>query len=123
MRYVSILTIFTILLFVPSAWQNESFCATTHSEADKVHTENQSETSIGKVIYERVCASCHNAGVAGAIKLNDKATWKKHIHHGIDHMVESVIKGKGNMPARGGDPDLTNEEIEAAVNYIVEQTQ
>jgi cytochrome c5 len=38
-------------------------------------------------------------------------------------MVESVIKGKGAMPARGGDPNLTDEEIESAVQYIIQQTQ
>ena len=110
-------------MFVSSARKNESIGATTHSGTAMDKTEIQADSSIGKGIYERVCASCHNAGLAGAIKLNDKVAWKKHIHHGIDHMVESVIRGKGAMPARGGHPHLTDEEIEAAVNYIVEQTQ
>ena len=123
MRYLTVLTILTITMFVSSAWQNESIGATTHSGKAKGNTESQADTSLGKDVYERVCASCHNAGIAGAIKLNDKAAWQKHIHHGIDHMVESVIKGKGAMPARGGDSSLTDEEIAAAVNYIVEQTQ
>lgn len=123
MRHLTLLTVLTVTMFVSSAWQNESIGATTHSGTAKEHIESQGDTSIGKDVYERVCAFCHNAGIAGAIKLNDKSAWGKHIHHGIDHMVESVIKGKGAMPARGGNPNLTDEEIEAAVNYIVEQTQ
>ena len=123
MRFLTILTVFTVTMLISSTWQNDSFGAVSHSETAQEHTESQIDTSLGKDVYESVCASCHNAGIAGAIKLSDKATWKKHIHHGIDHMVESVIKGKGAMPARGGDPNLTDEEIKAAVNYIVEQTQ
>jgi cytochrome c5 len=123
MRFLTILTVFTVTMLISSTWQNDSFGAVSHSETAQEHTESQIDPSLGKDVYESVCASCHNAGIAGAIKLSDKATWKKHIHHGIDHMVESVIKGKGAMPARGGDPNLTDEEIKAAVNYIVEQTQ
>lgn len=123
MRHLTLLTVLTVTMFVSSAWQNESIGATTHSGTAKEHIESQGDTSIGKDVYERVCAFCHNAGIAGAIKLNDKSAWGKHIHHGIDHMVESVINGKGAMPARGGNPNLTDEEIEASVNYIVEQTQ
>ena len=123
MRHLTLLIVLIVTIFVSSAWENESIGATTHSGTAKEHTEIQGDTSTGKDVYERVCASCHNAGIAGAIKLNDKAAWGKHIHHGIDHMVESVIKGKGAMPARGGNPNLTDDEVEAAVNYIVEQTQ
>ena len=123
MRYLTILAVLTVTMFVSGNWQNESIGATTHSGTAKTHNESQADQSIGKEVYQHVCASCHNTGVAGAIKLDDKAAWKKHIHHGIDHMVESVIEGKGAMPARGGNPNLTDEEIEAAVNYIVEQTQ
>ena len=123
MRYFSIKTFLSVAMFVFIAGQNESFTATAHSETAQDHAASQTDTSSGKDVYERVCAACHDAGVAGAIKLSDRATWKKHIHHGMDHMVESVIKGKGAMPPRGGSPNLTDEEIEAAVHYIVEQTQ
>ncbi len=123
MRQFKIWAILAVTLLVSNPWPNESFGATSHPGTAKENNESLAEASTGKQVYDGVCAACHNTGIAGAIKLNDKATWKKHRHHGIDHMVESVIKGKGAMPARGGDPNLTDEEIEAAVNYIVEQTQ
>ena len=123
MRYLMVVTVVTVTMFVFSTWQIETFAATTHSEAEKHHVEKQEDTSLGKDVYERVCAACHDSGVAGAIKITEKKTWKAHVHHGIDHMVESVVKGKGAMPARGGDPNLTDEEIESAVHYIIQQTQ
>jgi cytochrome c5 len=112
-------------MLVSTICQNasESFGATgDHGDGIK-HEQSHTDLSLGKKVYERNCVSCHDSGVAGAIKLSDKSTWKKHIHHGIDHMVESVILGKGAMPARGGNPDLSDEEIEAAVHYIIRQTQ
>jgi cytochrome c5 len=117
------LTLLLVMMFVSNARQNESFAAAAQSGTAQDHVADQADTSAGKDVYERACAACHDAGVAGAIKLSDKATWKKHLHHGLDHMVESVIEGKGAMPPRGGSPNLTDEEIEAAVHYIVEQTQ
>lgn len=122
MRYFSMLILLLVMMFVSNARQNESFAAAAQSGTAQDHVADQADTS-GKDVYERACAACHDAGIAGAIKLSDKATWKKHLHHGLDHMVESVIEGKGAMPPRGGSPNLTNEEIEAAVHYIVEQTQ
>ncbi|PLX90398.1 MAG: hypothetical protein C0614_00715 [Desulfuromonas sp.] len=110
-------------LFLLSSLEDESIGATSHSLKFGEHGEKKADLSIGKDVYERTCASCHNLGISGAIKINDKEAWKKHIHHGIDHMVESVIRGKGAMPARGGNPNLTDEEIEAAVHYIIKQAQ
>ena len=125
MRLLSVLKILTVTIFVSAVWHNSTECfASTadHGEGIK-HEQSDVDLSLGKNVYERACASCHDTGVAGAIKLSDKATWDKHVHHGINHMVESVINGKGAMPARGGNPNLTDEEIEAAVHYIVSQTQ
>jgi cytochrome c5 len=125
MRYLSTLTFLTITVLATTFWFNssESFGSTKEHGAIMKHDQSHVDISLGKDIYERVCSACHDNGVAGAIKITDKATWRSHIHHGIDHMVESVVKGKGTMPARGGDPNLTDEEIEAAVHYIVEQMQ
>ena len=77
----------------------------------------------GKRVYEQSCAACHATGVAGAPKIGDKAAWSAHIHHGLDHMVESVINGKGAMPAKGGNANLSDDEVKAAVSYIVEQSR
>lgn len=125
MRYLSALTFLTITILVSTVYHHssEALGSTAEHGATMKHDQSHVDISLGKDVYERVCSVCHDNGVAGAIKITDKATWRSHIHHGINHMVESVIKGKGAMPARGGDPNLTDEEIESAVHYIIQQTK
>lgn len=101
----------------------------THESNEQTHdgvaiaTASNDTLEIGKEVYGKTCVACHATGVSGAPKTGDKGAWSGHIHHGLDHMTESVIKGKGAMPARGGNDNLTDEEIEAAVNYILEQSR
>ena len=125
MRHFSTLTLLTFILLVTTFWHNSSvsFGSTSEHGATMEGDQSHVDISLGKDVYERVCSACHDNGVAGAIKITDKATWRSHIHHGVDHMVDSVIKGKGAMPARGGDPKLSDKEVESAVYYIIQQTQ
>jgi len=94
MRYLATLTFITITILVATVWYEGpvSFGATTEHGATEKHDQSHVDISLGKDVYERVCSACHDNGVAGAIKITDKATWRSHIHHGVDHMVESVIK-------------------------------
>jgi cytochrome c5 len=75
----------------------------------------------GEQIVQATCATCHQAGVANAPKLGDKAAWAEHIKHGLKDMVATAIKGKGAMPPKGGDASLTDEEITRAVVYMANQ--
>jgi cytochrome c5 len=72
----------------------------------------------GEQVYNAACAGCHNAGVAGAYKFADKTAWAPVIATGLDSMINNVIKGKGVMPARGGNPTLDDLEIARAVVYM-----
>lgn len=66
---------------------------------------------------------CHAAGVAGAPKLTDKAAWATRIAQGKDTLYTSSLKGKGAMPAKGGNPSLSDADVKAAVDYMVGQTK
>lgn len=77
----------------------------------------------GEKVYKGLCMSCHDAGVAGAPKLGDKAAWEPRIATGIDTLYESTIKGKGVMPAKGGNPALSDDEVKAAVDHMVAQVK
>jgi cytochrome c5 len=72
----------------------------------------------GQQVYAAACAACHDAGVAGAHKFGDQAAWSPVIATGLDSMINNVIKGKGVMPARGGNPNLDDLEIARAVVYM-----
>ena len=72
----------------------------------------------GEALYKQACVVCHAAGVANAPKLGDKAAWAPRLPAGVPMLVQSVIKGKGAMPPKGGSTASENE-IRAAVEYMV----
>jgi cytochrome c5 len=73
----------------------------------------------GKAVYDKVCTVCHAAGVAGAPKFGDKAAWAPRVGQGKDALFQSVVKGKGAMPPKAGNADLKDDEIKAAIDYMV----
>jgi cytochrome c5 len=73
----------------------------------------------GKGTYEKVCFACHAAGVAGAPKFGDKAAWAPRVAQGKDALHASALHGKGAMPAKGGNPALSDADVMAAVDYMV----
>lgn len=81
----------------------------------------------GKKIYGATCSMCHAAGVSGAPKPGDKADWAPRIAQGMDvvykHAQEGFTGAKGMMPPRGGSPALKDEEIKAAVDFMVDQSR
>jgi len=77
----------------------------------------------GAATYQKACVACHMTGAAGAPKLDDKAAWTPRIAQGKDVLYTSVLKGKGAMPPKGGQMQLSDDEIKAAVDYMVSQAQ
>jgi cytochrome c5 len=73
----------------------------------------------GKKVFDTTCAVCHGTGVAGAPKFGDKAAWAPRIKTGIDTLYQVALTGKGAMPPRGGNKDLTDPDVKAAVDYMV----
>jgi cytochrome c5 len=69
--------------------------------------------------YNANCMACHASGVAGAPKKGDAAAWAPRIAQGEDALVQSVVKGKGAMPPKAGNPSLTEEQIRASVRYLI----
>ena len=72
----------------------------------------------GEQVYKEVCMGCHAAGAAGAPKFGDAGSWGSRLSTGLAALTASVIKGKGAMQARGGNPDLSDAEIQNAVAYM-----
>ena len=77
----------------------------------------------GKAVYDKVCFACHQQSVAGSPRLGDKEAWAPRIKQGIATLVQSVLKGKGAMPPRAGNPALTEAEAGAAVEFMVGQSK
>lgn len=81
----------------------------------------------GKSVYNKTCSMCHAAGVAGAPKPGDKENWAPRIAQGTEtlykHSIEGYTGNSGMMPARGGNPKLTDDEMKAAVDFMVAQSK
>jgi cytochrome c oxidase subunit 2 len=77
----------------------------------------------GKKVYEGLCAACHATGAAGAPKTGDKAAWKPRVAQGADTLHQHAIKGIRAMPAKGGNPALSDAEVTAAVDHMVGQSK
>ncbi|MFM9887622.1 MAG: c-type cytochrome [Burkholderiales bacterium] len=79
------------------------------------------EQQSGEAVYKTVCLACHAAGVANAPKLGDKAAWAPLIKEGFATILADAIKGVRAMPARGGNPDLSDLEMARAVVFMANQ--
>jgi cytochrome c5 len=77
----------------------------------------------GQQIYRQACAFCHDKGVAGAPKIGDVAAWSPRLAQGLDTLYTVALRGKGAMPARGGNPALADADVRAAVDHLVAQAR
>jgi cytochrome c5 len=80
----------------------------------------------GRVIYDGQCAACHTTGAAGAPRLV-QADWTVRIPQGMDTLIRHAIEGyqgeQGLMPARGGNPSLTDEQVASSVRWMLDSLQ
>jgi len=77
----------------------------------------------GEEIYNTKCAACHASGVANAPKLGDKEAWAPRIESGNEAMMATIMSGKGAMPPKGACGDCSDEDLQAALDYMLTQVQ
>lgn len=73
----------------------------------------------GEMIYGSVCASCHANGVAGA-PAPGSAEMQQRAEVSMDALMQNVLNGLNVMPARGGRADLSDEQIRAVVDFMLQ---
>ena len=83
--------------------------------------DTRTASADGQKIYQKSCQACHAAGIAGAPKLGDKAAWAPRIAKGNDAMLSSVTNGLKAMPPKGTCMTCSEDELRAAVEYMVGQ--
>ncbi len=82
----------------------------------------------GKATYDSICVACHSSGIPNIPQLGDAAAWAPRIEQGTEILYEHAISGYTGtsgmpMPAKGGNPDLSDENVKAAVDYMVAESQ
>ncbi|AFJ02267.1 Cytochrome c5 [Methylophaga frappieri] len=81
------------------------------------------ESGPGMDVYNSVCMACHAAGVLEAPKLGSADDWAPRIEKGIDTLYDHAINGFNMMPAKGGNGALSDDDVKAAVDYMVAESQ
>lgn len=76
----------------------------------------------GEDVYNAACMACHASGVAGAPKLGDASAWADRVAKGMDAMYASGINGLPGtgMIAKGGCMSCSDEEVTAAVDFMID---
>ena len=107
-----------------------SALAVTFAAGPAVSTAQPSTEQLkqGWIVFNRTCTVCHWPGVGGAPQIGDKTAWKERIDGGRELLYRHAIRGwtgdsGKRMPARGGNWNLTDEQVKAAVDYIVHNSQ
>lgn len=94
--------------------------------SNKGGSAESSKPQSPKEIWQGTCAACHQTGVGGAPKIGDKDEWAKHIDKGLATLKKHAINGyhgpEGFMPAKGGNPSLSDEQVVKAMEYMVSQS-
>jgi cytochrome c5 len=72
----------------------------------------------GAQVYESTCSECHANGKLNAPKLGDTKRWGKLVREGLDELVPASLRGIRKMPAKGGNPDLSDIEVARAVVHM-----
>ena len=73
----------------------------------------------GQAVYDKHCKVCHVAGVGGAPKPGDTAAWESRKAEGMDVMLQTVISGKGAMPAKGTCMSCDDATLQAAIDILI----
>jgi cytochrome c5 len=77
----------------------------------------------GEAVYKQACFSCHAAGVAGAPKFGNAGDWAPRIAQGADVLHQHALQGIRAMPPKGGFMNLSDDQVKAAVDYMVSQAK
>jgi cytochrome c5 len=91
--------------------------------AEQVAAAAPAEPRSGETIYNTKCMSCHATGAAGAPKTGDAAAWAPRIAAGKDALLANATNGLNAMPPMGLCMDCSSDELMAAIEHMVSNSQ
>lgn len=93
--------------------------ATSAASAATASAAGGGDLVLGEKVFGTTCVTCHGAGVLGAPKVGDKTAWGPRVAQGKDTLYTHALNGFKMMPARGGNAALKDDEVKAAIDYMV----
>jgi cytochrome c5 len=95
---------------------------------ETIAAEPEETGATGKKIYDGLCFSCHSTRLPGIPQLGDASVWADRLAQGTNMLYEHAILGfTGSsgimMPAKGGNPALTDDDVKSAVDYMIANSQ
>jgi cytochrome c5 len=100
-------------LFVLGVASLAAFAASAAPKAD---------LALGEKTYSATCVACHGSGVLNAPKIGDKAAWAPRIKQGKPTLYKHALEGFKMMPAKGGNVALKDNEVQAAIDFMVSKS-
>lgn len=80
------------------------------------------DLTAGRKVYEQTCAACHDRGVSGAPRVDRPGDWRARLAQGDEVLFKHTKHGftgqRGYMPPKGGNPNLSDQDLRNAIAYI-----
>jgi len=94
------------------------------TQVQSAQVETVPDPATGEKVYKSTCSICHKSGLKGAPRMGIKEDWEMRLTQSSEVLYDHAINGfrgkKGIMPSRGSNAKLSNAEVKAAVDYMVE---
>jgi len=98
--------------------------STPVAQTEGVHAESWRESRLleGQEVYQTACASCHEGGEGDAPVTGDRDAWSGRSDLWTAVLSEHAAAGYFDMPGKGGHGELSDDEVSAAVEYMLQKT-
>lgn len=99
----------------------EGAAALAEVQAEKAAPAADAEAVVdGASVYGGLCKTCHDTGVADAPIPGSEQLAEREAQRGLEGLVQNAINGLNAMPPRGGDMSLSDEQVQAAVEFMLQ---
>lgn len=124
LRTLLVPTLFSTVFLFACSGESEAPAATAETMEKTARAESWREDQLleGQETYEAACASCHDSGEGGAPVTGDAADWSKRSDLWVAVLSDHASKGYLDMPGKGGRADLSEESVDAALEYMLSKT-
>ncbi|VEB33016.1 cytochrome c5 [Legionella sainthelensi] len=127
LRFLISLYCFSLMLYASNETQQQEIQLRIQpigqvSVQNEVKSENKTtrDEELGQEIYERYCVVCHKDGLAGAPRFRNEQDWKPRLTgRTLDDLVASSLKGLNAMPAKGTCIKCNEDDLKAAISYML----